>query len=199
MIGFPKQNTDFDTSLYKNRSLEKNFDKQIESYLNGSRLIKDRKEEWNFFPFQKILSHPFSFQSKPSTLTSQKSFLKDSICIQVKNGAPSSLESSSIDLIRFEDFLKNKKIVSSKVQEKVLLSLKKERNHFSILNNVFYPKGFLLICKKKLNQPIEIHYSQESSADKQGLNLRNFIFVEGSGSAQILEFFHSRKSKKIYC
>ena len=195
MIGFPKQSADFDTNLYKKRSWEKNFDKQIESYLNESQLIKDRKEEWKFFPFQKILSHSFHFQAESSSLETRKAFLKDSICIQIKNGVPSPLEHPSIELISFEGFLKNKKALPAKIQDKVLLSLKQERNHFSTLSSLFYPKGFLLICKKKLARPLEIHYSQDSSTEKQGLNLRNFIFLEGSGSAQILELFHSRESK----
>ena len=198
MIGFPKKSTDFDKTFYKNSSFETTFDKQIESYLNGSQLIKDRKEEWSFFPFQKVLSHPFYFQSKPFPLDNEKPFLKDSVCIQIKNGAPSHFEHPLIELISFEDFFKNqkteKKKLFSKVQEKVLSSLKKERNHFSILNNIFHSKGFLLLIKENIDKPIEIHYTQESLSDKQGLNLRNFIFIEDS--AQILEFFYSRKSKK---
>ena len=195
MIGFPKQNTDFDTSSYKNwdKNCYKNFNKQIESYLSGSQLIKDKKEEWRFFPFQKILPQPFHFQAKPSPIAKQKAFLKDSILIEIKNGKPESFNHPSFDLISFEDFLKKKNLTSAKIQEKILFHLKKERNHFSILNNTFYPKGFLLIFKEKLNQPIEIHYTQESSSEKQGLNLRNFIFVKDT--VQVLEFFHSRKSK----
>ena len=196
MIGFPKQNTDFDKSFYKPKALEKTFDKQIESYLSGSQLLKDKKEEWSFFPFQKILSDSFHFQAKPSLLAPQKAVLKDSLCLQVKNGIPTPLDHPSLVLISFEDFLKNppQNLLPLKVQEKVLGKLEEERNHFSLLNNVFYPKGFLLLCKENLGQTLEIHYTQESLAEKQGLNLRNFIFVEGK--AQVLEFFHYRESKK---
>jgi len=194
MIGFPKQSTDFNTRLYKNTPFEKSFDSQIASCLSGSQLLKDKKEEWSFFPFQKVLSKPFQFQFQPATLDNQKVFLKDSICIQVKNGIPDTAKHNSFDLIRFEDFLKApSKKLSPKMQKKILSSLEKERNHFSILNNVFYPKGFILVIKERIERPIEIHYTQESLVENQGLNLRNFIFVEGS--AQILEFFHSRKSK----
>ena len=194
MIGFPKQNTDFNTSLYKKSRWDKNFDSQIQSYLNESLLTKDKKEEWKFFPFQKVFSQPFQFQTSASVVEQAQACLKDSICLYVKNGVPSIPKHPSLEVISFETFLKNKKNYSSSIQEKVLLSLKKERNHLAILNNLFYPKGFLLIVKEKIKQPIEIHYNQDSSLEKQGLNIRNFIFLEKSTSVDILEFFYSRHS-----
>ena len=196
MIGFPTQKTNFKASLYHSKNFEKNFDKHIQSYLGQSKLLQDKKEEWKFFPFQKVFSHSFDFESPSSISKNKEPSLNNSLCLQVKNGIPSSFNHPSIDLISFEEFLKadTHKKIEPEVQKKILSCLKEERNHFSLLNNVFYPKGFILICKEEINQTIEIHYSQESASDEQGLNLRNFIFVKGQ--AKVLEFFHSRESKK---
>ena len=51
-----------------------------------------------------------------------------------------------------------------------------------------------MIVKGHINQPLEIHYTQSSQDKEQGLNLRNFIFIEKK--AQVIEVFHSRKEEK---
>ena len=194
MIGFPKQLTDFNTAFYKDKAWEKSFDKQIKSYLDSSYLTKEKKEDWRFFPFHKVLFSDFDFYSKLIEVENKKAQLKDSILIQIKNGRPLPCENKAFQLLSWEDFLEGKVSLSPAVQDKVLFSLNKERNHFSSLNNTFYPKGFLLVFKDYIKQPVEIHYTQDSFAPQQGLNLRNFIFVEKS--VQVLEFFYERTSQQ---
>ncbi|MDE0092436.1 MAG: SufD family Fe-S cluster assembly protein [Oligoflexia bacterium] len=50
------------------------------------------------------------------------------------------------------------------------------------------------MVKGHLNQPLEIHYTQSSNTKEQGLNLRNFLFVEKK--AQVVEVFYPREEKK---
>ena len=194
MIGFPKQLTDFSAVFYKDKAWEKSFDKQIKLYLDSSYLTKEKKEDWKFFPFHKVLFSDFDFCSKLIEVENQKAQLKDSILIQIKNGRPLPCESRAFQLLSWEDFLEGKVKLPPAVQSKVRFSLNQERNHFSCLNNTFYPKGFLLVFKDHLKQPVEIHHTQDSFAPQQALNLRSFIFVEKS--AQVLEFFYERNSRR---
>lgn len=192
MIGFPKSDVDFSKQSYKN--WQNSFDKQILSYLNPSCLLSERKNDWRHFPFGKVFDRNFAFDFKGLDFKDKKSLFKNSIVIQVKNGKASVPEHPGISLFCWSDFLKGKLKLADFVKKEILNKLDQKRNHFCSLNNTFFPKGFILILKKNLSQPVEIHYSQDSDSLEQGLNLRNFIFVESK--AQVIEVFHSRESNK---
>ncbi|MBC6415457.1 MAG: SufD family Fe-S cluster assembly protein [Bdellovibrionales bacterium] len=194
MIGFPKQVKDFKSHFYKNKAWEKSFNKKREAYLNSSQLIEDKTKDWRFFPFHKILSSEFDFNSKCIEIENLKAQLKDSIVIQIKNGDIVSYENEKFQVVSWTDFLEGKKQLPSSFTDKIFKSFNQQRNHLSCLNHIFYPRGFILIFKKAIRSAVEIHYLQDSLASKQALNLRNFIFIEKS--ARVLEFFHTRKSQK---
>ena len=56
MIGFPKTLTDFSKAIgsYKNQPWQGIFERKVQSYLNNSDFFLEKKEEWKYFPFQKI-------------------------------------------------------------------------------------------------------------------------------------------------
>ena len=198
MIGFPKTHTDFSkaVALYKNQAWHGIFDQQVQSYLNNSDFSFEKKEEWKYFPFQKVIKKKFVFQKDFEEAQDSKAQIPNSLLIRVKNGKafPAFQKNKNILLFQWSDFLNGKIILEDSIKNKIVSALKKTRNNFCCLNNVFYPEGFILVIKGHLKQPLEIHYTQSSSIEEQGLNLRNFIFIEKR--AQVMEIFYPREEKK---
>ena len=204
MIGFPKTLTDF--SKYKkpfslNKVWKNCFENQAEFYLKNQDFFSKKTEGWKYFPFQKVMRQEFVFgKANPSLIKEDASsgFLSPSLFISVRNGKAFPLFQQTTDLLvcSWKEFLLEEVKLDSKIKEKILLTLKKQRNPFCSLNNALYENGLILVVKKSLNQPLEIHYTQSDTNDLQGLNLRNFIFVEEKASAQILEVFYGRKEEK---
>ena len=198
MIGFPKAQTDFDNivSAYKDKVFENSFNQQIQSYLDNYDFSKEKKEEWKYFPFQKILKKDFIFQNNYEEIKDIQSQISNSLLISLKNGRafPAFQKNKNISLFHWRDFLTGKVLLEDSIKNQITSALKRTRNNFCALNNVVYPEGFILIVKGHLNQPLEIHYTQSSQDKEQGLNLRNFIFIEKK--AQLVEVFHSRKEEK---
>ena len=198
MIGFPKNLTDFSKaiSFYKSPAWREVFNEQAQSYLGNSDFSQEKKEEWRYFPFQKIIKKEFSFQKNYKETQDSPPQISNSLLIRLKNGKafPAFQKNKNISLFEWSDFLSGKALLEDSIKDKIISSLKKQRNNFCSLNNIFYPKGFIIVIKGSLNQPLEIHYTQSSSSGQQGLNLRNFIFVEKK--AQVLEFFYSREENK---
>ena len=198
MIGFPKTQTDFSNavSAYKNKAFEESFSQQIQSYLNNFDFSQEKKEEWKYFPFQKIVKKDFNFQNNYEETSDSQSHLPKSLLIRVKNGRafPTFQKNKNISLFHWRDFLNGKVLLEDSIKNQIISALQRTRNNFCSLNNVFYPEGFIIVVKDYLNQPLEIHYTQSSQDKEQGLNLRNFIFIEKK--AQVIEVFFSREEKK---
>ena len=203
MIGFPKTLTDF--SKYKQAfPLQQKWQiflkKQMQSYLSNQDFFSKKTEGWKYFPFQKVMKKDFVFSKTNPPLTKEEASpcLSTSLFISVQNGTPSPLFKKTKDLFvcSWENFLLGEVELDSKIKEKILFTLQKQRNPFCSLSNAIYTNGLIVIIKKSLKEPLEIHYTQSHTNEQQGLNLRNFIFVEEQASAQILEVFHGRKEKK---
>ena len=203
MIGFPKTLTDFSQykkSFPKKKDWQDCFENQMQSYLDNQNFFSKNKEDWKYFPFQKIMNQKFVFNRENSTLLKEPTSpnLPSPLFISVKNGRFSTSFKPSKDffICSWKDFLLSKVELDQKIKQRILNTLKKQRNPFCSLNNSLYSDGLILIIKKSLNQALEIHYTQSDTNDLQGLNLRNFIFIEKKVSAQIVETFHGRKEEK---
>lgn len=204
MIGLPKTFTDF--SQYESffppqKKWRDCFEKQIQTYLQNQDFFTKKKEEWKHFPFQKILQPDFFFGENSSSLLKDNSspYLSPSFFISVKNGKafPSfKPEENGISIYSWKELILSQDGLHSKIKEKILSSLKKERNPFCSLSNVLAEDGMILIIKEKLEKPLEIHYTHSNEHDQQGLNVRNFIFLENCATAQILEIFYGRTENK---
>ncbi|MCY4321146.1 MAG: SufD family Fe-S cluster assembly protein [Bdellovibrionaceae bacterium] len=198
MIGLPKTRDDFlkAFSSYKAQSWLDIFESQIQSYLNNSDFSSEKKEEWKYFPFQKVIKNDFVFQKGYKDPQELKSQISDSFLIRVKNGKafPAFQKNKNISLFHWSDFLNGKVILEDSIKDKIIFALKRTKNNFCVLNNIFYPEGFILLIRDHLKKPLEIQYTHSSQIENQGLNLRNFIFVEKK--AQVIETFFSRKEKK---
>ena len=198
MIGFPKTHTDFSKAIsaYKNQAWREVFKQQAQSYLDNPDFFYEKKGEWKYFPFQKVIKKDFSFQNNYEEIQDSQSRISDSLLIRVKNGKafPAFQKNKNIFLFQWSDFLNGKVLLEDSIKNKIVSVLKRKRNNFCSLNNIFYPGGFIIVIKGYLNQPLEIHYTQSSQAKEQGLNLRNFIFIEKK--AQVVEVFYSREEKK---
>ncbi len=203
MIGFPKTFIDFSKPKQSSPLQQKwqdYLENQAQSYLENQDFFSRKTEGWKYFPFQKVMAQNFVFgQANFSLIKEEPSpFMTDSLMISVKNGQPFPKFKTTKDLFvsSWESFLKGEVKLNSKIKEKILFTLKKQRNPFCSLNNSLYTKGLILIIKKSLTQPLEIHYTQNDANDLQGINLRNFIFVEEEASTQIIEVFHGRHEEK---
>ena len=195
MIGFPRQRSDFQTPFYKNRRCESYFEEQVDYYLKPSHFLLEKKEDWKYFPFHKLLNKAYDFRIEKKSLDSPPALLSDSFVISIKNGRPEkSFQSDTVSVFLWKDYLEGQIKLPRLIENQILSVLSQKRNYFCSLNNTFYPQGFILILKKGFQQPLEIHYSQDGSQKEQALNLRNFIFVEDS--AQVIECFHARPSKQ---
>ena len=203
MIGFPKTLTDFSKDK-QNFPLQKKwqicFEKQRQSYLSHQDFFSKKTEGWRYFPFQKVMKKDFVFGKTNPPLVKEEIFpcLSASLFISVQNGTPFPLFKKTKDLFvcSWENFLLGEVELEPKIKEKILFTLQKQRNPFCSLSNAFYTKGLIVIIKKNLKEPLEIHYTQSDTNEQQGLNLRNFIFLEEKASAQILEVFHGRRERK---
>ena len=198
MIGFPKTPTDFSTALsnYKNQAFKDSLNQQAQSYLDNFDFFHEKREEWKYFPFQKILKKNFSFQRSFQEVQDSPPQIPNSLLIRVKNGRafPAFQKNKNISLFHWSDFLNGKALLEDSIKSQIASALQRTRNNFCSLNNIFYPEGFIIVIKDYLNQPLEIHYTQSSQAEEQGLNLRNFIFIEKK--AQVVEIFYSREEKQ---
>ena len=203
MTGFPKTLTDFSLSkpqFTPKREWQKYLENQARSYLKDQDFFSKKTEDWRYFPFQKVMRKNFAFDTVGPSFPKQESApaLSPSLFISVKNGKifPSFQQSPDIFLCSWKEFLLSEADINTQIKEKILYTLKKQRNPFCSLSNALYTKGMILVIKKKLKQPLEIHYTHSDKRDQQGLNLRNFIFVENKASAQILEVFYGRVENK---
>ena len=198
MIGFPKTPTDFSTALsnYKNPAFKDILKEQAQSYLDNFDFSHEKKEEWKYFPFQKILKKDYSFHKGFQETKDSPPQIPNSLLIRVKNGKafPAFQKNKNISLFHWADFLNGKALLADSIKNQIVSALQRARNNFCSLNNIFYPEGFIIVIKGYLTQPLEIHYSQSSQAEQQGLNLRNFIFIEKK--AQVVEVFYSREEKQ---
>ena len=198
MIGFPKTQADFSKviSSYKDQAWQEVFNQQAQSYLKNSDFSQEKKEEWKYFPFQKVIKKDFKFQNNYEETQDNQPQVPNSLLIRVKNGKafPAFKKNKNISLFHWRDFLNGKVLLEDSIKNQIISALQRTRNNFCSLNNIFYPEGFIIVIKDYLNQPIEIHYTQSSQAEEQGLNLRNFIFIEKK--AQVLESFYSREEEK---
>ena len=203
MIGFPKTLTDFSKykqSLPSQTKWQICFERQIQSYLKSQDFFSKKTEGWKYFPFQKVMKENFVFtKMEPSFAKSVPSpCFPTSLFISVQNGKPFPLFKGTKELFvcSWKDFLLGEVELDSEIKEKILFTLQKQRNPFCSLSNALYTNGLILIVKKNLTHPLEIHYTQSDTTERQGLNLRNFIFVKEKASVQIMEVFHSRKEEK---
>ena len=200
MIGFPKTSTDF--SKYKpsfspKKEWQNCFEKQANLYLKNQDFFSNKTEGWKYFPFQKVIRRDFVFS--PANPYSPKENItpcfSPSLLISIQNGTafPTFNSTEGFFFCSWREFLSGEIKLDSAIEEKILLTLKKQRNPFCSLNSALYENGFILVIKKSLSQPLEIHYTQNEANNLQGINLRNFIFMEKEASAQILEVFHGRE------
>ena len=203
MIGFPKTFTDFSNykpSFSPEKDWQNCFENQADLYLKNQDFFSKKTEDWKYFPFQKVMGQNFVFSlADPSLLEENITpYLSPSLIISVQNGMtfPTFKPTKDFLFCSWREFLLGKVKLDSTIKEKILLTLKKQRNPFCSLNNALYENGFILVIKKSLSCPLEIHYTQSDANQLQGNNLRNFIFMEKETSAQILEVFHGRKEKK---
>ena len=195
MIGFPKQREDFKKAFYKNPRCESYFEEQRDHYLDPNVRLSEKKQDWKYFPFQKLLNKAFDFRPEQKTLESPLAFFPNSFVIVVKNGQiEKTIKQEKLSVFLWKDFLAGNLKLPQPIEKQILKALSQKRNSFCSLNNAFYPQGFILLIKKGFRQNLEIHYHQDGSQKEQALNLRNFIFVEDS--AQVMECFHSRPSKQ---
>ena len=203
MTGFPKTLTDFSKTkpyFIPKQERQNHLENQAWFYLKNQDFFSKKQEDWRYFPFQKFMKQNFAFDTASPSLLKQKSSpgLSPSLFISVKNGKafPSFQQSQDLFLCSWKEFLLSEVDLNSQIKERIFFTLKKQRNPFCSLNNAFYTNGLILVIKKSLKQPLEIHYTQSDKNDRQGLNLRNFIFVENKASAQILEVFYGREENK---
>ena len=198
MIGFPKTPTDFAkaVSAYKNPAWQDSLNQQAQSYLDNFDFSQEKKEGWKYFPFQQVIKKKFSFRNEYEETQDIQAQIPNSLLIKVKNGKafPAFQKNKNISLFHWSDFLNGKVILKDSIKDQIVSSLKRTRNNFCSLNNIFYPEGFILVVKDYLTQPIEIHYTHSCQTEEQGLNLRNFIFLEKK--AQVVEIFYSREEEK---
>ena len=198
MIGFPKTPTDFSKAIsaYKNQVWQNSFNQQAQSYLENFDFSREKKEEWKYFPFHRVIKKEFSFQNSYEETQDSLPQIPNSLLIRVKNGKafPDFQKNKSISLFHWSDFLSGKALLEDSIKNQIVSALQRTRNNFCSLNNIFYPEGFIIVIKERLTQPLEIHYTQSSPSENQGLNLRNFIFIEKK--AQVVEFFYSREEEK---
>ena len=200
MIGFPKTPADF---LKQDSFLKKEFDHQVRSYLSHQDFFSKKTEDWKYFPFQKALRPNFAFNPDDFIKPKYKiaPHLPNSLFLTVQNGQalPSFKATKDLFICSWRDFLLSSADMDFKIKKKILSTLKKERNPFCALSNVFYANGLILVIKKSLKQPLEIHYQHTAKKPPQGFNLRNFVFVEDGASAQIVEIFSARpKSQPLF-
>ena len=199
MTGFPKTLTDFSQNRYSHKELQKPFEKHIQFYLKNQNFLKEKKEIWKHFPFQKFLNKNFNFNLNPlSKKYENKTHIPSSLFLSVQNGQISSLPQSdkNIFICSWQDVLHNKVDLDPEIKNQILSALQQQRNTFCSLSNTFYPKGMILVIKKSLSKILEIHYSHNAEDQEQGLNLRNFIFIQDQASAQIVEIFYSCPENK---
>ena len=202
MIGLPKTHTEF--SKYKDFALlrkewTEELKGQAELYLRNDHFFSQKTETWRYFPFRKIKDRDFIFNPAPQTSFTKKILpcFSSSLVISIKNGQISSLLEDNKDVLicSWADFLSGRVRLPLNIEDKIRFTLKQKRNPFCYLSNAFYPSGWILIIKKTLKEPLEIHYTHSESQKLQGLNLRNFIFLEPESSAQIVEVFYGRVEK----
>lgn len=202
MIGFPKTPIDFSKNqpVLPSQLWQARLDQQAQFYLNNQNFFSQKTEDWKHFPFQKVMKQNFVFNfANHSLLTEDPSpCLPSSLVLSIRNGkiCPSFQNTKDLFVCSWKDFLLSKQDVDLDIKNKILNALKKQRNPFCSLNNALWTNGLILIIKQKLSQPLEIHYTHIDKNEQQGLNLRNFIFLDDHSSAQILEVYHSRKEKK---
>ena len=203
MTGFPKTFTDFSNykkTFSQKREWQNCFEKQAGFYLDNLDFFSKKTEGWKYFPFQKIMKQNFVFNSFDTSLHKEKSFpnLSPSLLISVHNGRvlSSRQQMEGFSVNSWKDFLMSKTDLDSKTKETIFTALTKQRNPFCSLSNTMAIDGLIIVVKKTLKQPLEIHYTHSDTNDQQGINLRNFIFVKNNTSAQIVEIFYGRKENK---
>ncbi len=203
MIGFPKTQAEFKKgwlTFPSKKEVPNLFETQSQLYLKQLDFFSKKKESWRHFPFQKMMRQNFVFEAVklPLAKKSLSPVNPSSLVISVQNGEPfpSFSKEKDILLCPWRDFYSSQTKLESSVRGKIHSTLKKQRNPFCHLSNAFYPHGWILIIRKNLKQPLEIHYTQNSLKNSQALNLRNFIFLENNAQAQIVELFYSRPDKK---
>ena len=203
MIGFPKTSTDFlkyREAFPLQKEWKDHFEKQADFYLKNQKFFSQKTEGWKYFPFQRLINKDFVFNQAEASLIKKDTVpcLPSSLFLSVKNGQIFPLFHPRKDLLIYswKDILQGKTKLDPPLKEKILLTLKKQRNPFCSLSDAFYENGLVLIIKKSLKQTLEIHYTQSDTNELQGIHLRNFIFLQDEASARVLEVFHERPEKK---
>lgn len=203
MIGFPKKLTDFSKNCpppFQKKEWKSFFENQAQSYLQDQYFFSKKKENGKYFPLQKFINQDFHFNLKDFLPLKEKisPLLPNSLCLSIHNGEMLSPLKQTKDLMIFplSDFFLSQTQLEKKIKENILSSLNKKRNPFCHLSNILFKNGFIIIIKKHLKQPLEIHYTHSGKEDHQGIHFRNFIFMEEQSSAQILEVFHGRLEEK---
>ena len=83
----------------------------------------EKKEEWKYFPFQKILKKDFSFQNNYEEIKDSQSQVSNSLLIRLKNGKafPAFHKNKNISLFHWKDFLNEKVLLEASIKIKSLL------------------------------------------------------------------------------
>ena len=180
MIGFPKTEADFASKFCAVSALKRVHPKlwqalqsQKRFYLDNKDFSAQKKKDWRYFPLKSLLSQEILFGEKAPNAPSPSAkapfskaplpVLPTGRVIWIQDGRPANLPLNNDELFAcsWSEFLRSPpKGLSPDITDKILKSLKSARDPFCALSNALFPEGFVLVIKKKLSYPLEIHYTQ---------------------------------------
>ena len=213
MIGFPKTKADFPLGFWSpsplrgiQPELSRALDIQKHFFLSNREFSAQKKRDWKYFPLAKLLPRDFLFCEGLAPPLSPRSHIapvsKAGLALVIQDGRPVGLplEDEGLFVCSWRAFLSSPpKSLDSRIRGKILESLKKPRDPFCALSHLLFPDGLILVAKKSLRRPLELHYTWSESlkpATARGFNLRNFIFVEPGADLCLFERFHSPLSAR---
>ena len=211
MIGFPKSRSEAQEALRLCQSrgalpskglLAGALQDQMERFARTG--LPDRKTEgWRRFPIQELKKAGFSFFPQLKNPEEEKAqpppapLLPDSLVISVEGGRPRALSGpkDGVKIFSWSDILRGKPVLDSKQRQQVMQALSQKRNSFCAFSSALSLNGWAIVVEKppqRRENFIEIQYLQSAAPFAQGLNLRNFLFLQKNSGARIIETFYGQ-------
>lgn len=209
MIGFPKSRAEAQEAMRLCQSrgalpskgmLAGALQEQMDRFAQTG--LPDRKTEgWRRFPIQELKKAGFSFcQSLAEGEPPKKApepLLPGSLVISVENGRPRALSGpeDGLKIFSWSEVLHGGAALDSERKRQILQALRQKRNSFCAFNSALSLNGWVIVADRPpggRENFIEIQCLQSASGFAQGLNLRNFLFLQKNSSARIIETFYGQ-------
>jgi Fe-S cluster assembly protein SufD len=181
--------------------------KQSLAFIRENKLPTLKNEEWQYTDVSKLIDYNIESNktlddTKFDNSSNKLPSIISPVCIVFVNGIFNGILNKDLSKLQnLPDGIVIESISQAMKDENEILSshlndLKKTKDSFTALNNLFIENGIFIHIKKNiiLNEPIQIIYINNTGEDSLSQHPRNIIIMEEGAKAYLLEEYYGKDS-----